>query len=462
VSRDAQDLVEAAHALSGLGLVTAYGHVSYRTGDGLLITPAADLAGVEAAGLVAIPGDATALPPGAPAESWLHLCLYRVRPDLHAIARAQPPAAFAAAATTRELRPYHGQASWLGRAVPVHDDARLLRTPELAEAAARCLTKGEALLLRGNGAVTAGASPGLAVARMWLLSVACQVWLSVGRYGYRRPLTDAEVASWRAVQPELLPRLWQHLRRTTAESQLAAGGTASRTHHPPGENSSVTNGGAMPEDELLYQLAAESIARDDPTGWFERLYVASTADASVVPWDRGAPNPRLVEWAEATHPTGQGRALVVGAGLGADAEYVAGLGYETTAFDVSETAVRIARDRNPGSPVRYVVADLLDPPGEWHEAFDLVVEIYTVQSMPESTHTRAAQRVAGLVAPGGRLLVVAMGRFAADTVDEGPPWPLTDAEIAAFATDGLAPVRIEDIRDPAARMGRRWRAEFRK
>jgi SAM-dependent methyltransferase len=238
----------------------------------------------------------------------------------------------------------------------------------------------------------------------------------------------------------------------------------------------------MPEtdpDELVHQLAAESIARDDPTGWFERLYVASTADASVVPWDRGAPNPRLVEWVTRENPTGPGRALVVGAGLGADAEYLAGLGYETTAFDVSETAVRIARERNPGSPVRYVVADLLDPrfdqsgsaasdaaqrPGPvvpWREAFDLVVEIYTVQSLPESEHPRAIAAVAGLVAPGGRLLVVAMGRFADDRVDEGPPWPLTDAEIASFTDHGLTPVRIEDIPDPAARMGRRWRAEYR-
>ena len=218
----------------------------------------------------------------------------------------------------------------------------------------------------------------------------------------------------------------------------------------------------MAEDELLYRLAAESIARDDPTGWFERLYVASTVDASVVPWDRGAPNPRLVEWATREESQGSGRALVIGAGLGADAEYLAQLGYGTTAFDVSETAVQIARDRNPGSPVRYVVADLLDPPEAWQEAFDLVVEIYTVQSMPGSTHPGAIDAVTRLVAPGGRLLVIAAGRFAAQEVAEGPPWPLTDAEITAFATNGLRPVRIEDIRDPAARMGRRWRAEFRK
>jgi ribulose-5-phosphate 4-epimerase/fuculose-1-phosphate aldolase len=212
-----QDLVEAARVLAALGLVTAYGHVSARTGGNVLITPAADLAGVEAADIVEIQGDATALPAGAPAESWLHLCLYRARPDVDAIVRAQPPAAFAAAATTRELRPYHGQASWLGRVVPVHDDARLLRTPELAEAAAHAIGDGEALLLRGNGAVTAGTSPGLAVARMWLLAAACQVWLSVGRDSNARPLTEAEVASWQAVQPELLPRLWHHLRRTAAE-----------------------------------------------------------------------------------------------------------------------------------------------------------------------------------------------------------------------------------------------------
>lgn len=210
------EVADAARVLAGLGLVTAYGHVSSRMDDHIVITPAADLADVHEADLVKVPEDASVLPPGAPAESWLHLCLYRARPDVTAIARAQPPAAYAAAATTRELRPYHGQASWLGRTVPVYDDARPLRSAELAGAAARVLTDGEALLLRGNGAVTVGASPGLAVARMWLLSVACEVWLSTGQYAYSRRLTDTEIASWRAVQSELLPRLWRHLRRRAA------------------------------------------------------------------------------------------------------------------------------------------------------------------------------------------------------------------------------------------------------
>src|ERR1700685_3051023 len=131
---DRDEGAEAARVLSALGLVTAYGHVSARTGTAMLITPAADLASVTGPTLVAVPLAASALPPGAPAEAWAHLALYRARSDAGAIARAQPPATFAAAAVTAALRPLHGQAAWLGASVPVHDSALLLRAAELAGA----------------------------------------------------------------------------------------------------------------------------------------------------------------------------------------------------------------------------------------------------------------------------------------------------------------------------------------
>lgn len=205
--------------LSWLGLVTAYGHVSARSGTSMLITPAADLALVTESSVLEVPLSASASsapPAGVPAEAWAHLALYRARPDVDAIARAQPTSAFAAAATATSLVPLHGQAAWLGESVPVHDDGALLRSLELAESAARSLPAGEALLLRGNGALTLGATPGIAVARMWLLSAACDVYLAAHAAAAAdrvTPLSAAEVASWRAVRDELLPRLWQHLRR---------------------------------------------------------------------------------------------------------------------------------------------------------------------------------------------------------------------------------------------------------
>ena len=207
------DLVEAAHALSRLGLVTAYGHVSARCGASMLITPAADLAVVTESSVVAVPLDTPSLPAGAPAEAWAHIALYQARPDAGSIARAQPASAFAAAATTEALTPLYGQAAWLGASVPVHDSAHLLRSADLAERAAKSLPAGEALLLRGNGALTLGGTPGIAVARMWLLSAACDACLATQASRHIAPLTAEEIASWRDAADELLPRLWRHLQR---------------------------------------------------------------------------------------------------------------------------------------------------------------------------------------------------------------------------------------------------------
>ena len=255
LSAQRRELVEAARVLSRLGLVTAYGHVSVRAGASMLITPAADLATVTESSVVDVPLDllpdllpdkpldmppdpplgvspdrtlkvpadpplpGPGLPAGAPAEAWAHLALYRMRPDAHAIARAQPPGAFAAAAAVTALPLLHGQAAWLGESVPVHDSAHLLRSADLAARAAASLPAGEALLLRGNGALTLGRTPGLAVARMWLLSAACDASLSALAAGAVKPLAAAEIASWRAVADDLLPRLWQHLRcRAPGES----------------------------------------------------------------------------------------------------------------------------------------------------------------------------------------------------------------------------------------------------
>jgi len=141
---------------------------------------------------------------------------------------------------------------------------------------------------------------------------------------------------------------------------------------------------------------------------------------------------------------------VVGAGLGGDAEFVARLGFATLAFDAVDTAVAMARERHPESAVSYVVADVLEPPAEWEQAFDLVVECLTVQSLPPALHRAATERIAGFVAPGGTLIVVAS---AADGAPGAPPWPLTRAEIEAFATGG---VRIRFIE----RTGAIWRAEL--
>ena len=191
----------------------------------------------------------------------------------------------------------------------------------------------------------------------------------------------------------------------------------------------------------------------DATGWFEPLYDAAARGQATVPWDREAPQALLVEWARDRTFAG-GRALVVGAGLGMDAEFVAGLGFDTVAFDIAPSAVAAARTRFPDSRVDYRVADLLDPPAEWSGGFDFVFESLTAQALPEPQRGRAIRKVGPFVAPGGTLLVVSYAREEGEPAD-GPPWPLVRPEVDAFATDGIEPVRVERLDD-------RWRAEVRR
>jgi SAM-dependent methyltransferase len=206
------------------------------------------------------------------------------------------------------------------------------------------------------------------------------------------------------------------------------------------------------------KLAADSIARGDATGWFERLYVAADHGVITVPWADFAPYPRLVS--ELAGRAGGGRALVVGCGLGDDAEHVASLGFATVGFDVSPTAIATARRRFPHSSVEYVAADLLAPPRRWYATFDLVVEIFTLQVLPVASRRTATARLARLVAPGGRLLVVARAREENDPVGD-LPWPLTRAELDSFHDHGLVAKSIVDyLDDEDPGPVRRWVAWF--
>ena len=202
-------------------------------------------------------------------------------------------------------------------------------------------------------------------------------------------------------------------------------------------------------DRRADRLAAQAIAVGQPTAWFDRLYAEGVRGDVAMPWNRQKSNLALEERLKGE--SGQGkRGLVVGCGLGVDAGFLAGRGFATTAFDVSETAIEVARERHPG--VDFHVADLFRLPEQWLWAFDFVVEIFTVQALPESVRAEASAAVASLVAPDGTLFVVTNAREEG-TIPDGPPWPLTRSQLDGFAVKGVTAVSIE-------RRDSQWIGEF--
>jgi SAM-dependent methyltransferase len=207
------------------------------------------------------------------------------------------------------------------------------------------------------------------------------------------------------------------------------------------------------------QLSAESVRSGDPTGWFERLYEEGEAGTAIVPWVQGVPNESLVEWAAGRRGDGR-RALVIGCGTGEDAEFLAGLGYAVTGFDIAPAAIAAARRRHPGSAVDYHAADLTALPAAWSAAFDLVVEIYTVQPLYGEVRARALAALREPVAPGGTLLVISWATQEDDPVRDPAmmPWPLTPAELE-LARGPLRARSVERFTGQSPPLPR-WRAEF--
>lgn len=174
--------------------------------------------------------------------------------------------------------------------------------------------------------------------------------------------------------------------------------------------------------------------RSDP--FFDALYAAAGEDFERIPWAHLAPRPALLKWLDRNPPAPGTRALVVASGLGDDAEELSRRGCEVDAFDLSSTAIEAARRRFPDSTVRYRVADLFELPAEWRRAFEIVVEVQTIMSIPPEWHDAAIAAVTDTVAPGGHLLVRTAVR-GEDEPANSRPWPLAPSELRRFEELGL-------------------------
>ena len=102
----------------------------------------------------------------------------------------------------------------------------------------------------------------------------------------------------------------------------------------------------------LLKLSEVAEADGEPLRWFEELYAGAGRDSEEIPWAKMEANPKMIEWiAERSEITG--RALVVGCGLGDDAEWLSAAGFDVTAFDLSQSSIDWCHERFPQSSVNY-------------------------------------------------------------------------------------------------------------
>lgn len=191
------------------------------------------------------------------------------------------------------------------------------------------------------------------------------------------------------------------------------------------------------------ELAEEFAERGDVVGWFDAFYQEAAGDNQQIPWADLEPNKFLRTWAEKNHLQGNGRkALVVGCGLGDDAKYLLDLGFDVTAFDISPTAIDWAKRIHAETNIEFEIADLFEPRGDWINAFDFVLEVYTIQPLPLEMRERVIDAIAAFVGDAGEVLVVTRGR----EDDEEPvelPWALSRKDLSRFEIHDLAQIDFQ-------------------
>lgn len=189
--------------------------------------------------------------------------------------------------------------------------------------------------------------------------------------------------------------------------------------------------------ERTKEIAAEFGSRGDHFGWFDEVYRTAAGNNELIPWADLEPNRYLKIWADTAGLKGGGRtALVVGCGLGDDAAYLDDLGFKVSAFDISPTAIEWAKKLYGEKDIRFEVMDLFEPLSEWIGAFDLVLEVYTIQPLPLEMRSKVMDAIAGFANAKGELIIVSRLRENDEEPDE-VPWPVSRKELKRFEENGF-------------------------
>ena len=219
---------KAARAIARAGLAHAYGHCSQRIDDRSFLVCAPKPMGLiepgEAGHEVPIEG---ALPDGVLGEVRIHQQIYRRRPEVGGITRTMPPNAMSLSTLGKTPKARHGFGAYFHPGPPLWDDPLLVRNDEAARGVAETLDDARAVVMRGNGVVTAGANIEQAVVFAWYLEDAARAeWQILHAYAAiaaceaQEKLFSADVAEIRAVgSGRIYERMWDYLTYGDPESR---------------------------------------------------------------------------------------------------------------------------------------------------------------------------------------------------------------------------------------------------
>jgi len=202
------ELVTANRILAREGVVDSFGHVSIRHpdhADRYVLSRARAPECIEAEDLMAFTLDGTPIDPAGRkpyAERYIHGAVYEARAEVRAVVHHHSPSVIPFSVTPARLSPVMHMCAGIGTHVPTWDsrarfgDTNLLVTNvEMARDLAAALGPRSAILMRGHGAVVAGASLREVVFNSIYLQLNADLQMKAQTLGDVTFLSDGEIAA---------------------------------------------------------------------------------------------------------------------------------------------------------------------------------------------------------------------------------------------------------------------------
>lgn len=166
--------------------------------------------------------------------------------------------------------------------------------------------------------------------------------------------------------------------------------------------------------------------------FFESIYKNADKDKlSDIPWATLSPNKHLLKYLNEKDDMTYGEALVIGCGLGDDAEALSQMGYTVDAIDISPTAIAMAKERFSGNDIDFRVEDIFKLPSFMLGKYDFVFESRTIQSLDPKYKNELTKSISTLLARNGELLLHTNIQNDNENLG-GPPWPLYRNDLLMF------------------------------
>lgn len=231
-----QALCDGGKILSYKGLNESFGHISARVPgeEKCLITTRDALAFLKPHEIEEVDFKGNKLtknsPGGAPNEVFLHVNIYKARPDVSAIARTQSPWCEVFGIRMEPVKPVHDFGAILMGETALLDEPQLGDVAHIGDQMIEKLGNKNAILLRGNGNVITGHSVEEAVVRAVFLDESARLQYQaemLGRDAVRYfSEKEIEVHGVALSRPDRIQRAWDNwLKLADAGLRIAPAGT---------------------------------------------------------------------------------------------------------------------------------------------------------------------------------------------------------------------------------------------